>query len=146
MDAPTEQITPIDIEVTQSKVKVKLLVFERSHGQCQTVGLKSKCCLLNILGSRSNYRLQTIELYPASQKFIPYFAIKARRLSLASNLLNNQFETSLHACKPFKFCTRGTFMFLKQFLFSLQTDCLEMYEWQARVLRTFFQPRSPPDD
>ena len=68
--------------------------------------------------SWSNYLLQTIKSNAASQKFISYFSIKQADKTLkASNLLNHQFETSLHGVIPFEFCTRGAFMFLKHFLF-----------------------------
>ena len=77
------------------------------------------------------YQLQTIEWNAASQIIIAFIAIKPSRyivtLLQACNLLNHQFETSLHTCNPFEFCTRGVVvMFLRHFLLFYFCKCLHL--------------------
>ena len=110
--------------------------FVKGHmvnGQCQTVGLKPKCCLLNILWSnikkvklfesRSNYQLQTIELYPASQKIIPYFAIKQADSHSHLNCWTTNLKLHCTYANLLNFAPGGTLMILNQFLLSLQMNC-----------------------
>ena len=74
-------------------------------GQSQTVGLNPKCCLLNILLVKLWIKVK-LSKWSISKNH----QTKQIRLSLASNLLNHQLETSLHICNPSEFCTRGIYV------------------------------------
>ena len=121
-DAPWELMFPM---MFRSKVKVK-----------------PKCCVLIIIRVKLWIKFKQLTANhrnAASQKLIvAYFAIKPKRKDLlASNLLNHQFEPSMHICNPFEFCTRGLFMFLKHFLFTFCLDiCFkihDLYTWSNSI-------------
>ena len=98
-------MTPIDFEVTWSKVKVKLFVLIFSA--VYSISHESR------YESRSNYQLQTLEkqhLKNSSLTFVFCHQFKQIKLSIAFNLLNHQFETTWHICNPLNFAPGGIYV------------------------------------